>query len=84
MALAWVELSTGTFHVSATTLAELSSQLARLSPSEVLVPSSVKNHYIRGIMKDYVVSFRNDEGDVAVDKNSCASLDSFDAVRILL
>ena len=44
LALAWADMSTGVFHVQGTTLSGLEGQIARLSPAELIWPSSYEGH----------------------------------------
>ncbi|MFL4469364.1 DNA mismatch repair protein MutS [Tateyamaria armeniaca] len=51
-ALAWVDISTGAFHVMALDLAQLGPELARLAPSELVV-ADTKEEVLRPISEDF-------------------------------
>lgn len=53
-ALAWVDISTGAFHVMALDLAMLGPELARLMPSELVVADS-KEDAVRPICDDFAI-----------------------------
>jgi DNA mismatch repair protein MutS len=54
-ALAWVDISTGSFHIMALTLTRLGPELARLAPSELIV-SEVKERDLRELVSDFGIS----------------------------
>ncbi|MEM6886608.1 MAG: DNA mismatch repair protein MutS [Pseudomonadota bacterium] len=54
-ALSWVDISTGAFHVMPVSLARLSAELARLAPSEVLVPDNNSGD-LRDIVEDFGIA----------------------------
>jgi DNA mismatch repair protein MutS len=57
LSLAWLELSTGEFQMSPSSLQTLSTDLTRISPSELLVVKELENHPIFApILKDYCVT----------------------------
>ncbi|MEL6883288.1 MAG: DNA mismatch repair protein MutS [Pseudomonadota bacterium] len=51
-ALAWVDISTGAFHVMAVRLAQLGPELARLAPSELIVADG-KEEGLRPLAEDF-------------------------------
>jgi DNA mismatch repair protein MutS len=54
-ALAWVDISTGSFHVMALVMSMLGPELARLVPSELLIPDS-KEADLRPIAEDFGIA----------------------------
>ena len=70
-ALAWVDISTGAFHVMPLPLVRLGPELARLSPSELVV-SEAKEGELRGLVADF---------DIALTELSRASFDSTSAEK---
>lgn len=50
-ALAWADISTGAFHVMAMTPVRLSPELARLAPSELIVPETIEQEK-HGLVSD--------------------------------
>ncbi|WP_415405135.1 DNA mismatch repair protein MutS [Tateyamaria sp. SN3-11] len=70
-ALAWVDISTGAFHVMALDLALLGPELARLAPSELIVSDS-KEAELREIADDFGIALTT-LGGAAFD--SAAGLD---------
>ncbi|MEM6372827.1 MAG: DNA mismatch repair protein MutS [Pseudomonadota bacterium] len=53
-ALAWVDISTGAFHVMALDLAQLGPELARLAPSELVIADS-KETETRSVTQDFAI-----------------------------
>ncbi len=54
-ALAWVDISTGAFHVMPLTLSRLGPELARLAPSELIV-SEAKEADLRELVSDFDIA----------------------------
>ena len=84
-ALAWVDISTGAFHVMPLTLARLGPELARLSPSELIV-SEAKENDLRELVSDFDVALtplaRSSFDSASAEKTICdlfgiGSLDAF-------
>ena len=84
-ALAWVDISTGAFHVMPVTLARLGPELARLSPSELIV-SEAKEAELRELVADFNLSLtplaRSAFDSSSAEKSICdlfgvGSLDAF-------
>lgn len=84
-ALAWVDISTGAFHVMPLTLARLGPELARLSPSELIV-SEAKEDELRDLVADFNLSLtplaRSAFDSTSAEKSVCdlfgvSSLDAF-------
>ncbi|WP_339762175.1 DNA mismatch repair protein MutS [uncultured Sulfitobacter sp.] len=84
-ALAWVDISTGAFHVMPLTLARLGPELARLSPSELIV-SETKEDDLRELVADFNLSLtplaRSAFDSTSAEKSVCdlfgvSSLDAF-------
>jgi DNA mismatch repair protein MutS len=84
-ALAWVDISTGAFHVMPLTLARLGPELARLSPSELIV-SEAKEDDLRELVADFNLSLtplaRSAFDSTSAEKSVCdlfgvSSLDAF-------
>jgi DNA mismatch repair protein MutS len=84
-ALAWVDISTGAFHVMPLTLARLGPELARLAPSELIVSES-KEDDIREQTADFNLSLtplaRSAFDSTSAEKSICdlfgvGSLDAF-------
>jgi DNA mismatch repair protein MutS len=84
-ALAWVDISTGAFHVMPLTLARLGPELARLSPSELIV-SEAKEHDLRDLVSDFDLALtplaRSAFDSTSAEKSICdlfgiGSLDAF-------
>ncbi len=84
-ALAWVDISTGSFHVMALPLVRLGPELARLSPSELLIPEPDSSRY-RYLETEFALSLtelsRASFDSTGAEKRICAlfgvkSLDAF-------
>ncbi len=84
-ALAWVDISTGSFHVMALPLVRLGPELARLSPSELLIPEPDRLEY-RYLETEFALSLtelsRASFDSTGAEKRICAlfgvkSLDAF-------
>ena len=84
-ALAWVDISTGAFHVMPLTLARLGPELARLAPSELIVSES-KEDDLREQTADFNLSLtplaRSAFDSTSAEKSICdlfgvGSLDAF-------
>lgn len=84
-ALAWVDISTGAFHVMPLTLARLGPELARLAPSELIVSES-KEDELRELTADFNLSLtplaRSAFDSTSAEKSICdlfgvGSLDAF-------
>jgi len=84
-ALAWVDISTGAFHVMPLTLTRLGPELARLSPSELIV-SEAKQDDLRALVSDFDLSMtplaRSAFDSTSAEKSICdlfkiGSLDAF-------
>ncbi|EAL69456.1 hypothetical protein DDB_G0275999 [Dictyostelium discoideum AX4] len=59
--ISWLDISTGDFFISSSTLENLSSELNRIQPKEILIPASLNyNQQISKILKPYNVSMEND------------------------
>ncbi|KAK5577620.1 hypothetical protein RB653_002563 [Dictyostelium firmibasis] len=59
--ISWLDISTGDFFISSCTLDNLSSELNRIQPKEILLPSSLNgNQQISRILKPYNTSIEND------------------------
>jgi len=54
-ALAWVDISTGAFHVMPLPTVRLGPELARLAPSELLIPDEIETDY-RETVSDFGIS----------------------------
>ncbi|GAM26571.1 hypothetical protein SAMD00019534_097460 [Acytostelium subglobosum LB1] len=68
--LAWLDLSTGHFFVSETTLDSLSGELYRVSPSELLLPQSLAaNEQLSTLLKPYHVTVQ-DATSFSLDNNA--------------
>ncbi len=84
-ALAWVDISTGAFHVMPLAPVRLGPELARLSPSELIV-SEANEANLRGLVSDFDISLtdlsRASFDSTAAEKRICnlfsiATLDAF-------
>ncbi len=84
-ALAWVDISTGAFHVMPLTLSRLGPELARLSPSELIV-SEAKEADLRELVSDFDIALtpiaRSAFDSSSAEKRVCdlfgiGSLDAF-------
>jgi DNA mismatch repair protein MutS len=84
-ALAWVDISTGAFHVMPLPLVRLGPELARLSPSELVV-SETKEDELRGFVSDFDIALtglaRSAFDSTSAEKRICdlfsiATLDAF-------
>ncbi|KAM9964888.1 hypothetical protein ACTFIW_004680 [Dictyostelium discoideum] len=59
--ISWLDISTGDFFISSSTLENLSSELNRIQPKEILIPTTLNyNQQISKILKPYNVSMEND------------------------
>ncbi|MDF3414978.1 DNA mismatch repair protein MutS [Sulfitobacter sp. M57] len=84
-ALAWVDISTGAFHVMPLPIVRLGPELARLSPSELVV-SEAKEEELRGLVSEFGIaltglarsSFDSTGAETRIcDLFSIATLDAF-------
>lgn len=84
-ALAWVDISTGAFHVMPLAIVRLGPELARLSPSELIV-SEAKEEELRGLVSDFDIALtglaRSSFDSTSAEKRICelfsiAALDAF-------
>ncbi|MGC1502545.1 MAG: DNA mismatch repair protein MutS, partial [Sulfitobacter sp.] len=84
-ALAWVDISTGAFHVMPLAIVRLGPELARLSPSELIV-SVAKEEELRGLVSDFDIALtglaRSSFDSTSAEKRICelfsiAALDAF-------
>ena len=84
-ALAWVDISTGAFHVMPLTLARLGPELARLAPSELII-SDAKEAELHPLVSDFDLSLtplaRSAFDSTSAEKSICdlfgiGSLDAF-------
>lgn len=84
-ALAWVDISTGAFHVMPLPIVRLGPELARLSPSELIV-SEAKEDELRDLVSDFDIALtglaRSAFDSTSAEKRICdlfsiATLDAF-------
>eukprot|EP01132_Coremiostelium_polycephalum_P002786 gene2786-3461_t len=60
--ISWMDLSTGQFFISETSFENLSGELSRISPSEIILPQSLAEHdQMARIIKPYNISIENED-----------------------